>query len=110
MGSALTSIVGDYRGTTVKVPCRTLMGLMREYSLDRVDLVKIDIEGAELFVVRGSAEFLATYRPRLIIEGHKVDGRSTIEPLVAFLTTHGYRCQVEGQEGMTFKLILAAPA
>lgn len=109
MGSALTSIVGGYRGTTVEVPSRTLGTLARDFSPDRIDFVKIDIEGAEALVVPVSADFLARYRPRLVIEGHRVNGVSTIEPLVAFLTEQGYHCRVEGQEGMTFKLILAEP-
>lgn len=109
MGSALVSIVGGYRGVTVKVQARTLMSLAREFGLSTVDFVKIDIEGAELFVVPQSAEFLAKYKPRLIIEGHAVNGVSTIEPLVEFLHSVGYETQVEGQPGLTLSLILAAP-
>lgn len=109
MGSALTSIVGGYRGTTVEVQSRTLGTLAQDFSPERIDFVKIDIEGAESLVVPVSAGFLARYRPRLVIEGHQVGGVSTIEPIVAFLTAQNYDCRVEGQEGMTFKLILAAP-
>lgn len=109
MGSALVSIVGGYRGVTVEVQARTLATLAREFALDAVDFVKVDIEGAEMFVVPQCAEFLATFRPRMIIEGHSVNGASTIEPLVAFLGSVGYSTRVEAQEGLTLSLILAAP-
>lgn len=110
MGSALTSIVGGYRGTTVKVEARTLASIAARFGFGHVDFVKIDIEGAELFVVPASADFLAKFRPRLLIEGHMVAGASTIEPTVAFLKSVGYASRVEGQEGMAFSLILAWPA
>jgi FkbM family methyltransferase len=109
MGSALVSIVGGYRGVTVKVQARTLMTLAEEFGLRTVEFVKIDIEGAEMFVVPQSAEFFAKYKPRLIIEGHAVNGVSTIGPLVTFLHNVGYETQVEGQPGLTLSLILAAP-
>ena len=109
MGSALVSIVGGYRGVTVKVQARTLMSLAREFELGTVDFVKVDIEGAEKFVVPQSAEFLAKYKPRMLIEGHAVNGVSTIEPLVAFLNGVGYKTRVEAQEGLKLHLIEAAP-
>ncbi|HET6406300.1 MAG TPA: FkbM family methyltransferase, partial [Chthoniobacteraceae bacterium] len=109
MGSALVSIVGGYRGVTVKVQARTLMSLASEFNLETVDFVKIDIEGAELFVVPQSADFLARYKPRLIIEGHDVNGTSTIGPIVNFLQSVGYATTVEDQPGLTLSLIAAEP-
>jgi FkbM family methyltransferase len=109
MGSALVSIVGGYRGTTVKVEARTLNSIAREFGLAHVAFVKIDIEGAEKFLVPASGEFFKKYRPRLLIEGHMVEGVSTIDPLVDYLHGIGYDCRIEGQEGLTFLLILAWP-
>ena len=109
MGSALVSIVGGYRGVTVSVPAKTLLTLAKDFDLERVDFVKVDIEGAEEFVIPQSAEFLKTYKPRLLIEGHFVSGTSTIEPIAEFLKGVGYQVKVEGQEGLTLSLILASP-
>ena len=69
----------------------------------------VDIEGAEKFVVPQSAEFLAEYKPRMIIEGHAVNGVSTIDPLVTFLKGIGYKTRVEAQEGLKLQLIEASP-
>lgn len=39
-------------------------------SLSRLDLVKLDVEGAECEVIEGATETLKRFRPRLIIEVH----------------------------------------
>ncbi len=39
--------------------------------VDRVDLVKLDVEGAELGVLRGAEKVLRRHRPRLLIELHE---------------------------------------
>ncbi len=49
------------------VPCRRLDDVL---DVDRIDLVKIDTEGADLHVLRGMAEHIARYRPVLFIEMH----------------------------------------
>ena len=49
------------------VPCRRLDEILR---VDRIDLVKIDTEGADLHVLRGMAGHIARYRPVLFIEMH----------------------------------------
>jgi len=70
------------------VPCLTLDALR----LDRVDLIKIDVEGMELEVLEGAADTLQTARPILLIEFVKV-GK---EPIVRCLERYGYAaCQVD---------------
>ena len=49
------------------VPCRRLDEVL---DVDRIDLVKIDTEGADLHVLRGMTEHIARYRPVLFIEMH----------------------------------------
>ena len=39
----------------------------REEGLDRVDCIKLDVEGAELAALRGAAETIHRFRPRLVI-------------------------------------------
>jgi FkbM family methyltransferase len=53
-----------------KVSVRTerLDDLVQEEGLQRVDVVKMDIEGAELFALRGAAEILARFQPVLLLE------------------------------------------
>ena len=53
---------------SVKVNCTTVDLLMEKYGVERVHLVKIDVEGAELQVLRGMATTLKRLRPKIITE------------------------------------------
>ena len=55
-------------GGAVDVPCTTLDQLCRERGLARVNVVKIDVEGAELSVLRGMKEIMRDSRPIIVIE------------------------------------------
>jgi FkbM family methyltransferase len=53
---------------SVKVACTTIDRLVEEHRLHRVDLVKIDVEGAELQVLRGMQNTLERFRPQIVME------------------------------------------
>jgi FkbM family methyltransferase len=61
--SGAGKIAGVYR-----VPARTLDAIVKEAAVSRVDVIKIDVEGAEMLVLQGARETLARYRPALILE------------------------------------------
>lgn len=52
----------------VSVPLRQFDDVVVECRLARLDLMKIDVEGAELMVLRGSENALRKFRPVLIVE------------------------------------------
>lgn len=54
----------------VEVPCTTLDQLCQERGVRRVNLVKIDVEGAELFVLRGMKRVMREMRPSIVLELH----------------------------------------
>ncbi|AKK24828.1 FkbM family methyltransferase [Pandoraea oxalativorans] len=60
--------------------------------LARVDLLKLDVEGMELEVLRGARQTLLSWRPILMVEVIKSDG-AAIEGLLGDL---GYRCFAAG--------------
>lgn len=107
MGSSLTSIVGTHRGKSVDVECVTLAGLAERNGLERVDFIKMDVEGAELGAILESGTFLQTFRPRMIIEPHVVDGQLTSDAIIPFLTGLGYECEVIEQTGVALPLVTA---
>jgi FkbM family methyltransferase len=59
----------EAKGTTL-VPITTLDSWLARTSRPAPDVVKIDVEGAEVGVLRGMHETLATARPTLIVELH----------------------------------------
>ena len=50
------------------VPVRTLDGLADEVSLARLDVLKVDVEGAELRLLRGAACSIERFRPMVMFE------------------------------------------
>lgn len=65
--------------------------------LSRIDLIKIDIEGAELFALKGMKEHLIKFKPVILIEMNndtfKAAGYS-IEEMDDFLRTMGYNAHL----------------
>lgn len=58
--------------TGVGIRLRRLDTVVAEYALDRVDLVKIDVEGHERLVFDGAIETLRRFRPAVVFEsGHE---------------------------------------
>lgn len=53
---------------SISVACTTLDSFVSKQNLNRIDLIKVDVEGAELSVFRGSARVLETYRPMIYTE------------------------------------------
>lgn len=51
----------------VTVPCTTVDDFVSQQKLQRVDLIKIDIEGGEEFMIEGMTETLRTHRPQIAI-------------------------------------------
>jgi FkbM family methyltransferase len=71
---SFTAEEGSYLGsaavgsTLVEVPCTTLDTFLESSTVDRVDVVKIDVEGAELAVLDGAQRTLAEHRPTVVME------------------------------------------
>jgi FkbM family methyltransferase len=60
-----------------------------DLELGRCKLIKIDVDGHELEVLKGAAQTIARCRPIIYIE-NEIDAKR--EALVAWLIDHGYRC------------------
>ena len=75
----------------LEVTVRSLDSLMREFDWHNVGLVKIDVEGAELSVLKGGIELLKLCRPILIIEIHTFD---LLGQCRLFLEEQDYRVRV----------------
>jgi FkbM family methyltransferase len=109
MGSSAVSIVGTNRGEIVKVNTITLSGLIKKHKLKKVNFIKCDIEGAEKFIF-GDLNFFNNFRPKIIIEPHKVNGVLTIDSCVSQLKQFGYECRINKQSGVkSLPLIFCTP-
>lgn len=52
---------------TIAVPVTTIDKIVKELKLDRVDFIKMDIEGSEQNALIGAKETISKYRPRIVV-------------------------------------------
>jgi FkbM family methyltransferase len=79
----------------IKITTKTLDQLRNENDLASIDLLQIDVEGAEVLVIQGASECLMEHRIRMIlIEWHpqQVKNEFQTDPveLLEKITRHGY--------------------
>lgn len=78
----------------VEAQTRRLDELVEQYRLHRVDMIKLDLEGAELFALRGASELIDRDRPELVLELSDLlfeQAGYTADDLLDFLEDRGYR-------------------
>ncbi len=71
----------------VSCPLRTVSEIIDEHGLDRIDLLKIDCEGAELAVLHGIADRHWPLVRQVVAEVHDRDGR--LDAVLALFARHG---------------------
>ena len=73
--TAMHSVVKRH-GKHLPIEGKMLDDILRELKIPRIDLIKIDVEDAELHVLIGARKSLAYYKPNLVVECRKqnVDG------------------------------------
>jgi hypothetical protein len=50
---------GTRQAATIEVPASTVDSICQEYNISKVDILKLDIQGGELFALRGASRLLA---------------------------------------------------
>ena len=70
----------------VKVSAKALDNVLKELHINRVDWIKIDVEGAEYEVLEGLKNTIQQYKPTLIIEVFK----ENIEKVTKFMNESNY--------------------
>jgi len=89
----LGALIDDrLRATSVSARLRRLSAVLAEEGLDRVDLLKINVEKSELDVLRGLDPDDWLKIRQLVIE---VDRLVNLEPITSLLERHGYDVLVE---------------
>lgn len=110
MGSAPSSIVGTHRGAVTSVECKTLDELASSTDVDRVDFIKMDIEGSEVDAVAASENFFRRFRPRIIVETHALEQGTSLQPVRTLFERFGYDCEVIEQYGVAVPLLTVTPS
>ena len=77
-------------GDVIPVQAMTLDTLLSRLRLDRVNLVRMDVEGHEARIARGWNETIRRFKPILFVEVHRDIGKSRIMDFLRFLVQEGY--------------------
>lgn len=82
----------DITPRSIKVRARSIDALVKEGTLPRFDVVKIDAESSELHVLEGMANAIRKFRPLIILEvgDFSIDGVASSNEVVQLLECHGY--------------------
>lgn len=72
------------------IPCYSVDGLLT-LKYDKPDVIKIDVEGAELDVLKGAIQTLQQYKPNILLATHDCHLPGVKDKCVAFLQQLGYR-------------------
>jgi FkbM family methyltransferase len=87
------------------VEIRTLDSVLQGRNINQDDFIKIDVEGAEIDVLKGSLQTLERHQPTLCIEvcAHTYDAAGwNTQDLMELLLPFGYRFEVlDGRSGLT---------
>ncbi|MDC0449221.1 FkbM family methyltransferase [bacterium] len=76
----------------VEVPCKSLKTLINEYHFNRIDLLKMDIEGAEYEVIFNLEDSILDQIKYIVVECHKIEEYS-VSDMVPYLEAKGFTCR-----------------
>lgn len=97
-------ITTDPRETRVDVvPVVRLDDYVRDHNIQRIDLIKCDVEGAELHMLQGAADTLGRLGPKVLLETEASYAErfgSTPRQVLEHMLDLGYRYSVVTEEGV----------
>jgi len=81
------------KASTIKLPLTTIDKLVDELKLERVDFIKMDIEGAEVKALDGAKGVLGKYHPRMSLAVYHVPDHPREMPAAAARGWSGYKVE-----------------
>ena len=89
-----TGHLSDHGRLKVKTYC--LDELVEIGEIPRLDFLKIDVEGGEIEVLKGSLNAISQNRPRMLLATHSEDTHNFV---LKFLEEHNYQFQILDKDG-----------
>jgi len=88
-GTPSLMFMEETRGS-ITVQCMPLDRLIRSLHVNRIDLVKIDVEGAEVHVLQGMKQIMLQHRPAIIVETFPMNLKKVLD----ILLQNGYKISI----------------
>lgn len=88
----ITKTLGQHslygKGKNIKLKARKLDDILKEHKINDVNLIKIDVEGAEFEVIKGASKTISGQKPMIIFESLEEERADKIKK---FLEKKGYK-------------------
>ena len=75
----------------INVTVKTLDGMLISHEIEAPGFIKIDVEGAELLVLKGAKDIIEQYKPVFVIELHSY---TLAQDCINYLKDYGYDTQI----------------
>lgn len=108
MSSAVYEISKDLyqrKENLVYINSLNLSQLADEYNLDKIDLIKADIEGSELNALNDPV-FFNNHNPKIILEPISLEGKNSLRDIISLLNEFNYKFKTYSQSGANAPLVL----
>jgi hypothetical protein len=102
LGSVPLGLARRMKTREIECEATTLSAALRQHAIESVDLVKVDVEGAEMDVLEGVADADWSRLRQMVIEVHDVDGR--LDKIRTLLETKAFAVAVEQEDWATLRL------
>jgi FkbM family methyltransferase len=89
--SGMSSVLSDQPGATFQIDVTTIDDLVKRLGLQRVDFVKMDIEGAEREALKGAGGTLRDFRPRIMLDAYHREDDHVVLPQIINTANPAYR-------------------
>jgi len=104
---AAANLFATRGGSGKEVRLITLSQLMEEHDLRRIDLLKMDCEGAEHEILANAAAPVLRRISRIVLECHNMDGRKNIDTLQGGLREKGFAVYASPADARGHSLLFA---
>ena len=95
-----SSIVYNWgRKKVLNIKSITIDVIKKKYKLKKIDIIKLDIEGAEVLALQGALKTIKKYKPKIIMECNRIQFKKC-----SFLKKFGYTPYLYDQEGKLKKI------
>ena len=95
-----SSIIYNWGGEKIlNIKSITIDMIKKNYKLKKIDVIKLDIEGAEVFALQGALKTIMKFKPTIIMECNKIQFKK-----ISFLKKFGYSSYLFNQEGELIKI------
>jgi hypothetical protein len=89
-GATVSPSIHGFGAQAIDVPVDSLDHYFRHHSGQPIRLIKCDVEGHELEVLRGCRRIMAEDRPLLLVECQDTLNQAGIESVFGYLQQYGY--------------------